>query len=445
MMAEINMVEQVLELAKQERVRFLRLQFTDILGSIKNVEVPEPQFQRALEGQVVFDGSSIGGFFRLKESDMILLPDASTFRVFPWEDRRGKVARMICDVRLPDGSPFEGCPRTALKNAVQRAGELGYSLEVGTEVEFFLFQRSADGKATSITHDVGGYFDLAPVDSGEEARRDMVSTLERMGFHVEAAHHEVAPGQHEIDFKMVDAVEAADIISTCRFVVRKIALDHGLHATFMPKPLFGQNGSGLHLYQALYKSDQNAFYDPKAKHKLSSLGLHYIGGLLAHTRGMVVITNPLVNSYKRLVPNFEAPTHVAWSEVNRSPLIRLSSRRGEGTLCEFRLPDPACNPYLCLVAMLRAGLEGIRLSIDPGPPVNKDIFSMSHRERSRLRIQNLPGDLSEALRAFEKDKFLQAALGLQISGHIVEAKRSEWQAYIGQVHPWELDRYLAYY
>ncbi len=444
-MPEMNPTEKVLELARQERVRFLRLQFTDILGSIKNVEVPEPQFEKALEGQVVFDGSSIGGFFRLEESDMILLPDAATFSVFPWEDRRGKVARMICDVRLPDGSPFEGCPRTALKNAVRRAAESGFNLKVGTEVEFFLFQRSSDGKATSITHDVGGYFDLAPIDRGEEARRDMVSTLERMGFHVEAAHHEVAPGQHEIDFKILDAVEAADIISTCRFVVRKIALDHGLHATFMPKPLFGQNGSGLHLFQALYQGNQNVFYDPQSKFRLSKTGLHYIGGLLAHTRGMVVITNPLVNSYKRLVPGFEAPTHVAWSEVNRSPLIRLSTRRGEGTLCEFRLPDPSCNPYLAFLAVLYAGLEGIRQAIDPGPPVNKDIFSMSQRERSRLRVQTLPGDLSEAVRTFEKDKFLQSVLGPHISNHITEAKRSEWQDYIGQVHPWELDRYLASY
>ncbi len=444
-MADMNPIEQVLEQARQERVRFLRLQFTDILGSIKNVEVPEPQFERALEGQVVFDGSSIGGFFRLEESDMILLPDASTFRVFPWEDRRGKVARMICDVRLPDGSPFEGCPRTALKKAVGHAAELGFNLRVGTEVEFFLFQRSSDGKATSVTHDVGGYFDLAPVDRGEEARRDMVSTLERMGFHVEAAHHEVAPGQHEIDFKIVDAVEAADIVSTCRFVVRKIALDHGLHATFMPKPLFGQNGSGLHLFQALYRDGQNVFYDSQAKFRLSRTGLQYIGGLLAHTKGMVVITNPLVNSYKRLVPGFEAPTHVAWSEMSRCPLIRLSSRRGEGTLCEFRLPDPSCNPYLAFLAVLQAGLEGIRLSMDPGPPVNKDIFSMSQRERSRLRVQTLPRDLSEAVRTFEKDKFLQSVLGPHISNHIIEAKRSEWQDYIGQVHPWELERYLASY
>ncbi len=444
-MVELSSMEQVLELAKQERVRFLRLQFTDILGSIKNVEVPEPQFRRALDGQVVFDGSSIGGFFRVKESDMILLPDPLTFRVFPWEDRRGKVARMICDVRMPDGSPFAGCPRTSLKGAVQNAAQLGYCLKVGTEVEFFLFQRSPDGKATSITHDVGGYFDLAPVDRGEEARRDMVSTLERMGFHVEGAHHEVAPGQHEIDFKLVEVVEAADNISTCRFVVRKVALDHGLHATFMPKPLFGQNGSGLHFYQGLFKEDENAFFDPKAKYRLSNVGLNYIGGLLAHTRGMLVITNPLVNSYKRLVPNFEAPTHVAWSEINRSPLIRISSRRGEGTLCEFRMPDPACNPYLCLVAILSSGLEGIRQRLDPGPPVNKDIFTMSQRERSRLRILNLPRDLSEAVRAFEKDRFLQSALGAHISNHIIEAKHAEWQEYMGQVHPWELDRYLAYY
>ena len=444
-MSETNSPDDVLELAKRERVRFLRLQFTDILGSIKNVEIPEHQFKRALEGQVVFDGSSIDGFFRAQESDMILLPDPSTFRIFPWEDRKGRVARMICDVRLPDGSPFSGCPRTALKNAVGSAGGQGYAWKVGTEVEFFLFQRSADGKATNITHDVGGYFDLAPVDRGEEARRDMADALEHMGFHVEAAHHEVAPCQHEIDFKLVDAIEAADNISTCRFVVRKIALDHGLHATFMPKPLFGQNGSGLHLYQALFVEGKDAFFDAEAKYRLSSVGLHYIGGLLAHARGMVVITNPLVNSYKRLVPDFEAPTHVAWSEINRSPLVRLSNRRGEATLCEFRLPDPSCNPYLCLAAILHSGMEGIRRMIDPGPPVNKDILGMSQRERSRLRVQNLPGDLSEAIRAFEKDRFLQAALGPHISHHIINAKRNEWEEYIHQVHPWELDRYLAYY
>jgi glutamine synthetase len=394
---------------------------------------------------MVFDGSAIEGYFRTQEADMALLPDPATFRVFPWEDRRGKVARLICDVRLPDGSAFPGCPRSALKNVVQEAADLGYSLSVGSEVEFFLFLRSDDGKASATTHDVGGYFDLAPVDSGEEARRDMVSTLERMGFHVEGAHHEVAPGQHEIDFKPAEAVEAADTISTCRFVVRKIALEHGLHATFMPKPLFGQNGSGLHLYHALVQGGANAFFDEKGAYGLSPLALHYIGGILEHARGMVLITNPLVNSYKRLVPNFEAPTHVAWSQVNRSPLIRLTARRGEGSLCEIRLPDPSCNPYLCLAAILSAGLDGIKRKLDPGPPVNKDIPGLSRREKGRLGIQTLPGDLSEAIRAFEKDRFLQAAVGAYIAGHMIQAKRLEWQEYIGQVHPWELDRYLAYY
>jgi len=444
-MNDIRTMEEVLEAARQERVRFLRLQFTDILGAIKNVEVPEPQFRRALEGRVVFDGSALEGHFRTQEADMALLPDPATFRVFPWEDRRGKVARLICDVRLPDGSPFPGCPRSALKNVVRQAAELGYSLSVASEVEFFLFLRAGEGKPLPATHDVGGYFDLAPVDSGEEARRDMVSTLERMGFRVEGAHHEVAPGQHEIDFKPAEVVEAADTISTCRFVVRKIALEHGLHATFMPKPLFGRNGSGLHLYQALMKEGTNAFFDEKGAYGLSSVALHYIGGILEHARGMVLITNPLVNSYKRLVPNYEAPTHVAWSEVNRSPLVRVSTRRGEGSLCEIRLPDPSCNPYLCLAAILSAGLDGIRRKLDPGPPVNKDIMSLSRREMGRLGVHMLPGDLSEAVRAFEKDRFLQAALGPYIAGHMIRAKRQEWQEYIGQVHPWELDRYLAYY
>jgi glutamine synthetase len=444
-MEPMDSTKQVLEYAKQERVRFLRLQFTDILGSIKNVEVPEHQFDRALDGHVVFDGSAIGGFFRLEESDMILWPDPSTFRVFPWEDRRGKVARMICDVRLPDGSPFSGCPRTALKKVVKEAEDLGYRLMVGAEVEFFLFLRGADGRATSITHDAGGYFDLAPIDRGEEARRDMVSAMEKVGFRVEGAHHEVAPGQHEIDFKPVDAIEAGDNIVTCRFLVRKIAMDNELHATFMPKPFFGQNGSGLHFYHALFKDEANLFTDSKSKYHLSPIGMNYIAGVLEHARGMVVITNPLVNSYKRLTPDFEAPTHVAWSEVNRNPLIRLSTRRSDGTFAEYRLPDPACNPYLSLAAILAAGMEGVRKKLDPGPPVNKDIFKMSQRERSRLRVDVLPNDLSEAVRAFQKDKFLQNALGSRISSHIIQAKRSEWQEYIGQVHPWELDRYLASY
>jgi glutamine synthetase len=266
-----------------------------------------------------------------------------------------------------------------------------------------------------------------------------------MGFFVEGAHHEVAPGQHEIDFKPVDAVTAGDNLVTFRFLVRKIAMDNDLHATFMPKPFVGKNGSGLHLYQALFKDGANAFSDPKAKYRLTRMGLQYIAGMLAHARGMTVITNPLVNSYKRLAPNFEAPTHVAWSEVNRNPLIRPSDRRGEGTFCEYRLPDPSCNPYLCLAAVLAAGVEGIRKQMDPGPPVNKDIYRMSQRERSRLRVESLPTDLSEAIRAFQKDKFLQNALGARISDHIIQAKRSEWQEYIGQVHPWELDRYLASY
>jgi glutamine synthetase len=444
-MTSLKTTQEVLEFAKQERVRFLRLQFTDILGSIKNVEIPEPQFERALEGQVMFDGSAIGGFFRLEESDMILWPDPSTFSVFPWEDRRGKVARMICDVRLPDGSPFPGCPRTVLKNVVNETEKAGYQLMVGMEVEFFLFLRSADGKATSLTHDVGGYFDLAPIDRGEEARRDMVSTLVKMGFHVEGAHHEAAPGQHEIDFCPVDAVQAGDNIVTCRFLVRKIALDNDLHATFMPKPFVGQNGSGLHLHQALFNNNENVFSDPKAKYGLTSLGLNYVAGILEHACGMAAITNPLVNSYKRLAPNFEAPTHVAWSEVNRNPLIRLSEKRGQGVFCEFRLPDPSCNPYLCLAAVLASGMEGVRKKMDPGPPVNKDIFKMSHRERSHFGVMNLPGDLSEAIRVFQKDKFLQAALGAHIADPIIQAKRREWQEYISQVHPWELDRYLASY
>lgn len=437
--------DKVLEIAKAEGVRFMRLQFTDILGVVKSVEVPEPQFRKALDGEVLFDGSAIEGFVRIEESDMLLRPDPATFRILPWSDPNGKVARMICDIYNPDGEPFEGCPRTTLKRVVADAAALGYTMMVGSECEFFLFQQDANGDATTVTHDSASYFDLTPVDRGEDARRDIVTVLESMGFEVEAAHHEVAPGQHEIDFKYADAVTTADNISTFRLLVRKVALDHKLHATFMPKPLYGVNGSGMHTHQSLFTRTGNAFCDSKNKNKLSPVALWYIGGLLEHAAGMVAITNPLVNSYKRLVPGYEAPTHIAWSERNRSPLIRVPASRGEETRCEFRMPDPSCNPYLALAVMLAAGLDGIRRQIDPGPPINKNVFRMSHREQRRLRIDTLPSDLNEALSAFQKDKLVRETLGNHIYSHFITAKRAEWLDYIAHVHPWEVQRYLTTY
>ncbi len=435
----------ILELAKSQNVRFLRLQFSDILGFVKNVEVPTGQFEKALDGEIMFDGSSIEGFVRVEESDMLLKPDLESFRIFPWGEPENRNARIICDVYKSDETPFEGDPRLALKRVLADLAEMGYSSYVGMEAEFFLFQRSADGQPTVTTHDFGGYFDLTPVDLGERARRDIVNILELMGFDVEAAHHEVAPGQHEIDFRYEDALVTADNISTFKFVVRNVALRHGLHATFMPKPIFGQNGSGMHTHQSLFNEEkENAFDDPNGPEGLSDVMLHYIGGLLRHARGYCAVTSPLVNSYKRLVPGYEAPVNVAWSLHNRSPMIRIPSRRGKGTRLELRTPDPAANPYLALAVQIAAGMDGIREKIEPGRPVNKNIWNMSDRERRRLRIDDLPRDLGEALDHLAKNRVIQAALGEHIYTHFMKNKRREWQEYIGQVHEWEVERYLAY-
>lgn len=437
--------KEIQEICRKEKVRFLRLQFTDILGVNKNVEVPENQFEKALDGQVLFDGSSIEGFVRIEESDMLLKPDLDTFRIFPWEDTKGKVARLICDIYNPDETPFQGCPRLTLKKATEEAKAMGYIMMAGPEAEFFLFQRDEDGNATVKTHDSGGYFDLTPIDKGEEARRDIVNALEAIGFEVEAAHHEVAPGQHEIDFKYEEAITTADNIATFKLIVRKVAMDYGLHATFMPKPIVGINGSGMHTHQSLFKGKKNAFYDPKGDYQLSDIARWYIGGLLSHAKGMCAITNPLVNSYKRLLPGYEAPTNITWSERNRSPLARVPDRRGVGTRVELRMPDPSCNPYLALAVMLKAGLDGIKNKIDPGPPVNKNIFEMSQREKRRLKIDDLPANLYEAIRQLKKDTVIQEALGEHILTHFIQAKIAAWEEYTAQVHPWELDRYLTSY
>lgn len=435
----------ILEMARSLDVRFLRLQFTDILGVNKNVEVPASQFAKALAGDIMFDGSSIEGFVRIEESDMLLVPDLSTFVVFPWGEEKSRVARLICDISMPDGAPFAGDPRGVLKRQIARAAEMGYSMKAGMEAEFFMFRKGPDGEATTVTHDTGSYFDLSPVDLGENARRAIVDVLERMGFEVEAAHHEVANGQHEIDFRYAEALETADNIATFRFVVRTVAQQFGLHASFMPKPIFGQNGSGMHTHQSLFRGKDNAFWDPKAQWELSSVALHYIGGLLRHARGFCAITNPLVNSYKRLVPGYEAPVNVAWSMHNRSPMIRIPERRQTGTRIELRTPDPAANPYLALAVQLAAGLDGIETEADSREPVDTNIWEMSHREKRRLRIDDLPQDLKEACDELEKDRVITEALGEHITRHFLEAKRLEWRQYITQVSSWELDNYLAKY
>jgi glutamine synthetase len=442
----------LLDRADKERIKFLRLQFTDILGVVKNVEVPDRQFAEALDGQIMFDGSSIEGFVRIEESDMYLKPDLSTFQIFPWSEvaagagggTGARVGRIICDVANPDGTPFAGCPRTTLKRVIAMAAERGFAMKAGPEAEFFLFQRR-DGKPTTDTHDAAGYFDLAPVDRGEDVRREIILALEQMGFHVEAAHHEVAPGQHEIDFRYDDVLATADNVSTFRFVVKNVALRNDLHATFMPKPIFGLNGSGMHTHQSLFRGKSNAFHDEHGQWQLSETCLHYIGGLLRHAKGFCAVTNPLVNSYKRLVPGYEAPTAIAWSEKNRSPLVRVPATRGVSTRIELRMPDPSCNPYLALAVMLRAGLDGIDQAIDPGPPINKNIYKMSHRERRHLRIDDLPGNLSEALDELEKDDLVRDTLGEHIFQHLLAAKREEWDDYIRHVSTWEMDRYLRVY
>ena len=435
----------ITKLTEDLEVDFLRLQFTDVTGVNKNVEVPRSQFEKALAGDIMFDGSSIEGFVRIEESDMVLKPDLATFAVFPYDDEGGRVGRLICDIYNPDGSPFEGCPRLTLKRQLARAKQLGYEMMAGCEAEFFIFHLDERGNPSLDTHDTGGYFDLAPVDRAEPLRRMIIHDLVHMGFEVEAGHHEVAPGQHEVDFRYADALTTADNLSTFRFIVRNIAYRHGFLATFMPKPIQGQNGSGMHTHQSLFKDGKNAFFDAKAKWEISKVGLGYVGGLLRHARGFAAVTNPLVNSYKRLVPGYEAPTNVAWSMRNRSPLVRIPDRRGQGTRCELRMPDPSANPYLALTVQLAAGLDGVENRITPPDPVHKNIFTMSFRERRRFRIDELPRDLHEALDCLEKDKVIRAALGTHIYQRLVEAKRQEWLEYSAMVSSWEVGRYLGKY
>ena len=436
--------EKILKRAKELKIKFVRLRFTDILGMPKNVEIPIREFEKALDGEMMFDGSSIQGFVRIEESDMYLRPDYTTFTINPWEEGKD-VARITCDIYNPDGSPFEGCPRNNLKRVLKEIEGMGYSPNFGPEVEFFLFFKDQEGKATTKTHDQGGYFDLLPVDLGEEARRDMVIALEKLGFQIEASHHEIAPGQHEIDFRYSDVLTAADRIMTLKLTGKTIALKHNLHVTFMPKPIFGIAGSGMHTHISLFRDGENIFYDPNGKYQLSKEALYFIGGLLEHAKGFTAITNPLVNSYKRLTPGYEAPVYIAWSERNRSPLVRVPIARKEGTRAELRSPDPSCNPYLAFAVMLKAGMDGIKNQVDPGEPINKNIYTMSEGERKSLGIENLPSTLNEALLELDKDEVVKSALTPHILENYIKAKKEEWEAYRIQVHQWELDRYLTIY
>lgn len=438
--------EDIIRISREQDVKFIRLQFTDIFGTLKNVAITIEQLEKALNNKCMFDGSSIEGFVRIEESDMYLHPDVNSFVIFPWRPQTGKVARLICDVYNPDDTPFVGDPRYVLRKTLERAISMGFdTFNVGPECEFFLFLTDSQGKPTTITHDDGGYFDLSPVDHGENARRDMCLALEEMGFEIEASHHEVAPGQHEIDFKYSDALTTADAIVTFKLVVKTIAQRHGLNATFMPKPVFGINGSGMHTNTSLFKDGRNVFFDEDAPMQLSKEAHWFIGGLIKHMRSIAAITNPLINSYKRLVPGYEAPVYIAWSARNRSPLIRIPAARGLSTRVELRCPDPSCNPYLALASILAAGLDGIENKIDPPEPSDKNIFKMTPEERIAEGIGSLPGSLEEALNELSQSEFVKNVLGDHIFNKYIEAKSEECEDYNTKVSQWEIDSYLLKY
>ncbi len=438
--------EEIFELVKENNVKFIRLQFTDIFGVLKNVAITIDQLEKAMNNECMFDGSSIEGFARIEESDMYLRPDPDTFVIFPWRPQVGKVARLICDVYTSEGEPFKGDPRYVLKKIIARANAMGYdSFNVGPECEFFLFLTDSEGNPTTITHDNAGYFDLGPIDLGENARRDISLVLDEMGFEIEASHHEVAPGQHEIDFKYTDALTAADAILTFKLVVKVMAQRHGLHATFMPKPIEGINGSGMHTNLSLFRGEENAFFDPNDKLQLSQDAYYFLGGLMKNVAAITALTNPTVNSYKRLVPGYEAPVYVAWSAKNRSPLIRIPAARGKATRLELRNPDPSCNPYLALAGILAAGLDGIENKIEPPAPVNANIFEMSEKSRKKNKIVSLPGDLNEAISVMKNNPLVKDVLGAHVMDKYIEAKTGEWDAYRTKVTKWELDSYLTKY
>ena len=437
--------EDILRIAEEEGVRFIRLQFTDLLGSVKNVEIPFSQLGKALDNKMMFDGSTIEGYVRIEESDMYLYPDLDTWMIFPWTQNE-RIARLICDVYMPDGTPFSGDPRGVLKRVLKQAQEMGFTtMNVGPEPEFFLLKTDANGKPTQETNDQGGYFDLAPMDLGENCRREIVLTLEEMGFEIEASHHEVAPGQHEIDFKYSDAIHAADQIQTFKIVVKSIARKHNLHATFMPKPFYGLSGSGMHCHISLFRGNENAFYDESDRYGLSSTAKQFMAGVLSHAKGFTAITNPTVNSYKRLVPGYEAPVYVAWSASNRSPMIRIPASRGLSTRIEVRNPDPAANPYLAMAVMLAAGLDGIRNQMVLPAPVDRNIYIMSEEERREAGIPSLPESLRIAVDELLADEVVCDALGDHALEHFIELKEIEWDMYRTQVHQWERDQYLEMY
>lgn len=440
-------MEEIIEKAKQGNVKFIQLQFTDLNGMIKAVTIPISKLPESLEKGVWFDGSSINGFTRICESDMYLKLDSSTYAVLPWENSGNNTARIICDVYMPDGKPFEGDPRYILKKAIKEAEELGFDYNVGPELEFFLFKPREDNELAPITHDVAGYFDYSPRDLAGDVRKEIILALELLGMEVETSHHEVAPGQHEISFKYGDALTQADRCITFKHAVKSIANKHGLYATFMPKPIFGQNGSGMHVHQSLFdiKTKKNSFYDADDKYNLSEVAKSFVAGQLKHVKAFCAITSPTVNSYKRLVSGYEAPVYICWAKVNRSSLIRIprySPGREQSTRCEIRCPDPSNNPYLAFAVMLKAGLDGIKNNLVPPTPVEENIYQFDDCKLKEMEIDTLPGSLGEAIAELEKSKVIQEALGPHTYPIYLKAKKAEWEDYKIQVTKWELDKYF---
>jgi len=440
--------DEIMKIIEEENIHFFRLQFVDIFGFMKNVAIPRSQIEKALDGKMMFDGSSIDGFVRIDESDMYLIPDYDSFVVLPWRNKEGvAAARIICDIYMSDGeTPFIGCPRGNLKRVLAEAKELGYTMNVGTEAEFFLFDLDEQGLPTTNTTDIAGYFSLDPEDTANDCRREIIETLEQMGFEIEASHHEVAEGQHEINFKYADALTCADNTITFKWVVKTIAAKYGLYATFMPKPIFGINGSGMHTNQSLFNLDgTNAFFDESGKLQLSKIAYKYIAGILKNAPSFVAVTNPLVNSYKRLVPGYEAPVYSAWSASNRSALVRIPAARGMSTRTEVRCPDPSTNPYLALAMMLNSGLDGIKNDLPVPASVDKDIYEMNAEQMAAEGVTVLPGSLKDAIDEFKANPISKETLGEHIFSKYIEAKEAEWDSYRCAVTEWELDHYLAVY
>lgn len=437
--------QDIISMVNEYEIKFIRMQFTDIFGQLKNVAITASQIEKALNNQIMIDGSSIEGFVRIQESDQYLYPDLDTFTILPWRPQYGKVARLICDVYNPDKSPFVGAPRYVLKKVLEKAASMGYTFNVGPECEFFLFQTDENGNPVTKTDDEAGYFDLGPLDRGEGTRREICLMLEDMGFEIEASHHEVAAGQHEIDFKYAEALKAADNIMTFKLAVKTLAQKNGQHATFMPKPIYGINGSGMHTNMSLFRDGKNVFHDENGTKGLSKEAMSFIAGVLSHVRGMCAITNPLVNSYKRLVPGYEAPCYVAWSASNRSALIRIPASRGQSTRVELRNPDPACNPYLALAVCLAAGLDGIEKGLQPPAEVTENIYKMDADMRERNGIANLPGSLEEAIIELKKDELIKETLGDHVFTQYVNGKQAEWDEYRMRVSNWELEKYFIIY